>query len=110
MRRYAEATFVFTAQTSACNRLHSIEQRCSRWLLHTQDRVGGDEFQLTQEFLSQMLGVRRAGVNEVAGTLQREGFISYSRGVISVTDRSGLEATACECYGVITREFDRLLE
>ena len=86
-----------------------MEQRCSRWLLHTRDRVGGDEFPMTQEFLSQMLGVRRASVSEVAGTLQRKGLISYSRGVISVTDQSGLEATACECYGVITREFDRLL-
>jgi hypothetical protein len=108
--RFTEATLVFAAQSSACNRLHSVEQRCGRWMLHTHDRVGRDEFYLTQEFLSQMLGVRRASVSEVAVTFQREGLISYSRGRLSICDRPGLEAVTCECYGVITKEFDRLLD
>ena len=76
LHRFTEVTFVVTAQSSVCNRLHSVQQRCRRWLLHTQDRVGKDGFLLTQEFLSQMLGVRRASVCEVAGELQREGLIS----------------------------------
>jgi CRP-like cAMP-binding protein len=109
LRRFTEATFVFASQSSACNRLHSVKQRAARWLLHTHDRVGSDEFPLTQEFLAQMLGVRRASVSEVAGNLQREGIISYSRGVIRVLDRTGLEAKSCECYRVIRQEFDRLL-
>lgn len=108
LHRYAEATFVFAAQSSACNRLHSVEQRASRWLLHTHDRVGKSEFPLTQEFLAQMLGVRRASVSGVARKLQRAGLISYGRGRIAVLDRSGLEAKSCECYGVIRAEFDRL--
>lgn len=106
---YTEATFFFTAQSSACNRLHSTEQRCARWLLQIRDRVGRDEFELTHGFLSQMLGVRRASVSEVAGALQRAGLISYSRGRIRVLDRTGLEAKSCECYRVIHEEFDRLL-
>ena len=110
LRRFTEATLVFAAQSSACNRLHSVEQRCGRWMLHTHDRVGKDEFYLTQEFLSQMLGVRRASVSEVAVTFQREGLISYSRGRLRICDRPGLEAATCECYGVITKEFDRLLD
>src|ERR687898_782035 len=110
LRRFTEATLVFAAQSSACNRLHSVEQRCSRWILHTHDRVGKDEFHLTQEFLSQMLGVRRASVSEVASALQSKGLISYWRGTLRILDRSGLEAVACECHGVITKEFDRLLD
>jgi CRP-like cAMP-binding protein len=110
LRRFTEATLVFAAQSSACNRLHSVEQRCGRWMLHTHDRVGKDEFYLTQEFLSQMLGVRRASVTEVAVTFQREGLISYSRGRLRICDHPGLEAATCECYGVITKEFDRLLD
>jgi CRP-like cAMP-binding protein len=106
---YTEATFFFTAQSSACNRLHSTEQRCARWLLQTRERVGRDEFELTHGFLSQMLGIRRASVSEVAGALQRAGLISYSRGRIRVLDRTGLEAKSCECYRVIQEEFDRLL-
>jgi hypothetical protein len=96
--------FIFTAQSSACNRLHSIKQRAGRWLLHTHDSVGRDEFPLTQEFLAQMLGVRRASVSEVAGKLQTPGLISYSRGRIKILDRRGLEAKSCECCGVITAE------
>jgi CRP-like cAMP-binding protein len=110
LRRFTEATLVFAAQSSACNRLHSVEKRCSRWILHTHDRVGRDEFYLTQEFLSQMLGVRRASVSEVASALQGGGLISYSRGRLRILDRSGLEAVTCECYSVITKEFDRLLD
>ena len=110
LRRFTEATLVFAAQSSACNRLHSVEQRCSRWILHTHDRVGKDEFYLTQEFLSQMLGVRRASVSEVASAFQGEGLIYYRRGNLRIDDRSGLEAVTCECHGVITKEFERLLD
>jgi CRP-like cAMP-binding protein len=110
LRRFTEATLVFAAQSSACNRLHTVEQRCGRWMLHTHDRVGREEFYLTQEFLSQMLGVRRASVSEVASAFQEEGLISYRRGNLRVGDRFGLEAVACECYGVIAKEFERLLD
>lgn len=106
---YTQAMITLTAQNSACNRVHTTEQRCARWLLLTADRAGRDTFDLTQFFLSQMLGVRRATVTEIAGALQARGFIDYSRGRITVVDRAGLEATSCECYGVIISEFDRLL-
>lgn len=108
LQRFTEATFIFASQSSACNRLHSVEQRASRWLLHTHDRLGSDEFLLTQEFLAQMLGVRRASVSKVASELQREGLVSYARGKITVTDRTGLEGKTCECYAIIREEFDRL--
>jgi CRP-like cAMP-binding protein len=108
LRRFTQATFVFAAQSSACNRLHSVEQRASRWLLHTHDRVGTNEFTLTQQFLAEMLGARRASVSGVAKDLREAGFISYSRGTIRVLDRVGLEARSCECYGIIREEFDRL--
>ena len=110
LRRFTEATLVFAGQSSACNRLHTVEQRCSRWILHTHDRVGKDEFYLTQEFLAQMLGVRRASVSEVASSFQEEGLISYRRGNLRILDRSGLEAVTCECHSVITKEFERLLD
>lgn len=106
--RYNQSLLVQAAQIAACNRLHPVEERCARWLLMTHDRVGRDEFMLTQEFLSQMLGVRRARVNVAAGILQRAGLIGYSRGRIRLTDREGLEAASCECYGVIRAELDRL--
>ncbi len=108
LRRFTQATFVFAARSSACNRLHSVGQRASRWLLHTHDRVGSDEFPLTQEFLALMLGVRRASVSGVAGDFREAGLISYSRGTIRVLDRIGLEARSCECYRIIREEFDRL--
>lgn len=95
---YALVVIGELSRTAACNRLHSLEQRCARWLLLTHDRVIGDEFQLTQEYLSSMLGVRRAGVSGVAARLQRSGFIRYSRGRITMLDRAGLESVACECY------------
>lgn len=109
LQRYTQALFNQVAQSAACNRVHSIEERCSRWLLMTRDRVNSDDFPLTQEFLSQMLGVRRPSVSVVAAILQKAGLIRYSRGKITILDRLGLEASACECYAIIKQEFDRLL-
>ena len=109
IQRYAQALFSQVTQQVACNGLHSVEERCSRWLLLTHDRVRSDEFPLTQEFLAQMLGVRRASVSVAAGILQKAGFIRYSRGRVTVLDRGGLEHASCECYGIIRAEFDRLL-
>ena len=106
---YTQALMIQMSQSSACNRLHSVEQRCARWLLMTQDRADNGEFPLTHEFLSQMLGVRRATVSEVASALQQQGLITYRRGIITILDRPGLEAATCECYGIIAAEFDRLL-
>ena len=108
--RYTESYLTQVAQTAACNRLHGIESRCARWLLMTHDRVDeADRFPLTQEYLAIMLGVRRSGVTVAAGALQHSGIIRYTRGAIRVLDRAGLEAAACECYGVVRRHFDRLL-
>jgi CRP-like cAMP-binding protein len=109
LARYTQAMITLISQNSACNRVHTTEQRCARWLLLTADRAGRDTFDLTHAFLSQMLGVRRATVTEIAGALQQRGLIDYSRGHITVVDRAGLEATSCECYRVIVSEFDRLL-
>jgi CRP-like cAMP-binding protein len=108
-QRYVQVFFGQLSQQVACNGLHSIAERCSRWLLMTHDRVGSDEFPVTQEFLSQMLGVRRASVTVVVGVLQQAGLIRYHRGRLTVLDREGLEASSCECYGVIRTQFDRLL-
>jgi CRP-like cAMP-binding protein len=110
LHRYTQAMFTQVSQASACNRLHPIRQRCARWLLQTHDRVGTDEFPLTQEFLAQMLGVRRASVSEVAAALQKGGFIEYTYGRIRIVDRPGLEHAACECYRIIVTEYDRLLQ
>jgi CRP-like cAMP-binding protein len=109
LHRYTQALFTQVSQSAACNSLHSIEERCCRWLLMTHDRVETDEFVLTQEFLAIMLGVRRASVAEVAGKLQQAGLIHYRRGQMRILDRQGLEATACECYSVIRAEYERLL-
>jgi CRP-like cAMP-binding protein len=109
MNRYTQALMSMIARAVACNALHSVQQRACRWLLTTHDRVDSDEFLLTQEFLGQMLGVTRASVNEVARELQDAGAIDYSRGRITILDRDQLESRACECYRVITAEFDRLL-
>jgi CRP-like cAMP-binding protein len=106
---YTQGFFAQIAQSITCNRLHSLEQRCARWLLMTHDRVPSDDFPLKQEFLAQMLGVRRTGISEVAGRLQRKRLIKYSRGGMSVTDRRGLERLSCECYQVVAREYRRLL-
>jgi len=109
MLLYAQALFEQCAQTAACNRLHALEHRCARWLLMIHDRVDGDELLLTQEFLSYMLGVRRAGVTEACGTLMRAGLIRYRHGRITVTDRAGLEDAACECFQVAIDAYDQLL-
>lgn len=109
VQRYIQAQFVQVAQRMACVAFHSIPERCSRWLLLTHDRVGNREFPLTQEFLAQMLGVRRASVSVAAGALQDAGLIRYSRGRVTILDREGLENAACECYGVIRSELERLL-
>lgn len=107
--RYTQALFALVAQSSACNRRHKSEQRCARWLLLTHDRVRGDVFFLTQQFLSQMLGLRRATVTGVAAALARKGVIRYHRGKMTISDRAGLEKASCECYALIRGEFDRLL-
>ena len=109
VERYTLAFFSQVSQQVACNGLHSVEQRCARWLLLTHDRVGTDEFPMTHEFLAQMLGVRRASVTVTAGVLQRAGYVEFSRGRVAVVDRSGLEGAACECYGVTREVYDRLL-
>ena len=97
------------SQTAACNGSHTVARRLARWLLMCHDRVEGDELRLTQEFIAQMLGTRRTGVSEAAIMLQRPELIHYSRGHIKVINRNGLEAYACECYGIVRAEFDRLL-
>jgi CRP-like cAMP-binding protein len=107
--RYTQALLTQVAQSSACNVYHPVEARCARWLLQTHDRVKGDEFPLTQDFLALMLGVRRASVSETAAALQARDLIHYHRGVITIVNRKGLEAAACDCYALISREYDRLL-
>src|SRR5690242_11025895 len=109
LNRYLQAYVNMLGQLAACNRLHSVYERCARWLLMTQDRVGHDEFPLTHEFLAIMLGSRRSGVTVAAAALQKAGFIHYSHGTIAVLDRAGLEATTCECYKVTTDQFGDLL-
>jgi CRP-like cAMP-binding protein len=100
--RYLQGYIVQLAQTAACNRAHSVSQRCARWLLMTHDRVdGADTFPLTHQFLAYMLGVRRAGVTVAAGELQKAGMIRYTRGQVTVLDRAALEKAACECYGTV---------
>ncbi|HVA20870.1 MAG TPA: Crp/Fnr family transcriptional regulator [Candidatus Micrarchaeia archaeon] len=106
--RYVQALFGQISQAAACNRLHSNEERLSRWLLMSHDRVGVDSFLITQEFLGQMLGSRRATVTLSAGILQRAGLIRYHRGHVEIVNRDGLEATACECYQVIQSELSRV--
>ena len=109
LRRYTQTMSNQIAQSTACNHVHSVQQRMCRWLLMTHDRVCADEFYLTQEFLAQMLGVRRPSVTVAAGLLQKDGLIAYQRGRIRIRDRAGLEAGACECYQSLREEFDRLL-
>jgi CRP-like cAMP-binding protein len=107
--RYTQALITQMTQTAVCNRHHSVEQQLCRWLLLSLDRLPTDEVSMTQELIANMLGVRREGVTEAAGKLQRAGLIRYSRGRIEVLDRAGLELAVCECYAVVKREFDRLL-
>ena len=109
LNRYALAFQAQVTMTAACNARHAIEQRLARWLLIAHDRAGTDEFPMTHEFVSLMLGVRRPGVSIAAGVLQKAGLIRYARGQMEVTDRPGLEAASCECYHVARREFARLL-
>ncbi len=96
-------------QSVACNGLHSVHERCARWLLMAHDRAGTDSFQLTQEFLAELLGIQRPSVTIVARTLQTAGLIRYSRGLIAITDRAGLEQAACECYGIVRKVMDGTL-
>jgi len=107
LRRYTSSLLTQITQTAVCNQFHSVEERLARWLLMTHDRMATDEFQLTQEFLSNMLAVRREAVNKAAGKLQKLKLITYSRGRLTVLDRAGLEANACSCYEIITRESTR---
>lgn len=107
--RYTQALITQMAQTAVCNRHHSVQQQLCRWLLLSMDRLSGNELNMTQELIANMLGVRREGVTEAAGALQHLGLIHYSRGHIKVLDRKGLEAKSCECYQVVKDEFDRLL-
>ena len=105
---YTGVMFAFLAQSAACNRAHHVDERCARWLLMTHDQAGENEFPITQEFLSQMLGVSRPSVAAAAAELQRAGLVQYHRGEMTVTDRAGLEAASCECYRAIANQFDRL--
>ena len=107
--RYTQALITQMAQTAVCNRHHSIEQQLCRWLLLSLDRLASDELSMTQELIANMLGVRREGVTDAAGKLQRDGLINYCRGRITVLDRPNLEKRSCECYQVVKAEFDRLL-
>jgi len=107
--RYTQALITQMSQTAVCNRHHSVEQQVCRWLLVTLDRLTSNELTITQELIAAMLGVRREGITEIAGNLQRAGLIIYRRGHITVIDRSGLESRTCECYNVVKKEFRRLL-
>ena len=107
--RYTQALLTQMAQTAVCNRHHTVDQQLCRWLLLSLDRLNSSELSMTQELIANMLGVRREGVTEAAGKLQSSGIIRYSRGTITVLDRPQLEARVCECYAVVKKEFDRLL-
>ena len=104
LRQYIHSFISQISRSAACNRFHSIDERMARWLLMTHDRMLTDEFQITHEFLSNMLGVRREAVSRAAGELQRKGIISYSRGKLTVNDRDGLERAACGCYELIKKD------
>lgn len=107
--RYTQALLTQMAQTAVCNRHHSLDQQLCRWLLLSIDRLPSNELAMTQELIANMLGVRREGVTEAAGKLQKDGLVRYKRGHITVLDRAGLEARTCECYSVVKKEYDRLL-
>lgn len=104
LNRYSQELAMQATQVAACNRLHEVEQRLARWLLMSQDRIGANVVPLTQEFLSHMLGTRRASVTVAAGILQKAGLIKYSRGAVTIVDRAKLEDAACECYAIISRQ------
>src|SRR5688572_15247208 len=107
--RFTQALITQMTQTAVCNRHHAVDQQLCRWLLLSLDRLPANDLVMTQELIANMLGVRREGVTEAAGKLQADGLIEYSRGRITVIDRPGLEARVCECYGVVKKEYDRLL-
>jgi CRP-like cAMP-binding protein len=107
--RYMQALHIQVSQTAACNNHHSLEERLTRWLLMAHDRAGNDQFPMTHEFMSMMLGVRRAGVTVTAGALKHAGLIHYTNGDITILDRPSLEAMACECYGNVQRQYGQLL-
>ena len=109
LHRYSQVVFEAVAQSAACNRMHVVEQRCARWLLMSHDRVGRPSFDLTQAFLAEMLGVRRAGVTVAMGILERQGLLSHGRGSVTIVDRPGLERAACECYRTIKRREEKIL-
>ncbi len=109
LHRYAHSLLTQVSQSSPCYRFHSVDARLARWLLMTSDRLGLEEFQMTQEFMSNMLGVRREGVNKAAGALQTDKLIRYRRGAITILDRLGLEANSCVCYAIIKAEGDEYL-
>ena len=109
-QRYLMAYLSLVSQSVACNRLHNIEERFARWVLMTHDRVDGDNFFLTQEFIADMLGVHRPSVSLVAGAYQQAGYIKYSRGAMTILDREGLEAASCECYAAAGEQFRQLLQ
>ena len=108
--RYTQALHIQVSQTAACNRVHSLDERLARWLLMSHDRVKSDQMEMTQEFLSTMLGVERSGVTIAAITLQDAELIKYSRGKLTILDRAGLESASCECYGFVKNLFDDLLK
>lgn len=107
--RFTQALITQMAQTAVCNRYHTVDQRLCRWLILSQDRLRSNELRITQENIASLLGVRREAVTEAARKLQDVGLIGYSRGKISILDRSGLESRVCECYAVVKQEYDRLL-
>lgn len=107
--RYTHSLMMQISQSAACNRYHVVGARLARWLLMTSDRMGSDEFRLTQEFMSNMLGVQREGVSKAAGALQKQELIDYSRGHITILNRSKLEAVTCKCYRIIKTEYERSL-
>jgi CRP-like cAMP-binding protein len=107
--RYMQALHIQVSQTAACNNHHSLDERLTRWLLMAHDRAGNDQFPMTHEFMSMMLGVRRAGVTVTAGALKHAGLIHYTNGDITILDRPSLEAMACECYGNVQRQYGQLL-
>ena len=107
---FAYLQLVQTTQSVLCNRMHSVDERLARWLLSSADRMESDSLNLTQEFLAQMLGAQRSTVTVAAGNMQRDGLIGYSRGKIQILDRKKLEASTCECYGIVRSSYDRILQ
>ena len=108
IEQYSQGLVILMMQSTACMALHSVQERCCRWLLMTHDRIHRDDFQLSHEFLAMMLGSTRPTVTVVAGTLQKAGLIKYTHGHMTILDREGLEASSCECYATVKEHFDRL--